>query len=273
MDEFISPKLTLTTVQLLRCWFNPRPRPKGAEPDVDDSQSPTGPDFDERQRRVLLETITAHEAAASSAPRPARPVHHVALTGGTGQIQVVLALLIWQLLNYRAAKMARVHDARFTSHFLLVAHHACVRSRLFEALCGKTLAGGYGTRDFFTSDVVRLAPLLIPDTRRDEVLGFLRSHAGSASRCLRQTQADGIVAITDGRVEALECLARLSPDAMVFDDETRPPHCARSENRVTGLAWRQHVRRVAALRNGCGVQVVFTEHAPGEPTKGNTATP
>lgn len=261
MHELISPKFTQTTALLLRWWFNPKER-----------QVRTRPVFNEEQRRAILEVITVHEAPESNAPRPARPVHEIALTCGTDQIQVTLALMVWQLLNYRASKMARTDDTRFTSHFLLVAHHACVRSRLFETLCGQVHADGFGARDFFTSDVVRLAPMLIPETRREEVLCFVRAHASSGTRSLRQTQADGIVAISDGRVEALECLARLPPDAMVFDDETRPPYSARDEDMATGLAWRRHLRRVASSRNGSGVQIVFTERAraTGAPEK---ATP
>lgn len=250
MGEFIFPKFTSTTALLLQWWFNPKER-----------QACADPGFNEHQRRAILEVITAHEAPEGTAPRPARPVHEIALTYGTDQIRVTLALMVWQLLNYRASKVARINDARFTGHFLLVAHHACVRSRLFETLCGRVKVGDFGARDFLTADVVQLAPLLVPETRREEVLGFVRAHAGSGSRSLRQSPADGIVAITDGRVEALECLARLPPDTMVFDDETRPPFCARNEDVFTGLAWRRHLRRVASSRNGSGVQVVFTENA------------
>ncbi|WP_137919422.1 hypothetical protein [Hydrogenophaga sp. 2FB] len=241
----------------MQWWFNPKER-----------QACTGPDFNEHQRQAILDVITVHEAPEGTEPRPARPVHEVALTCGTDQIQVVLALMVWQLLNYRASKMARLNDTRFTSHFLLVAHHACVRSRLFETLCGRVKVGDLGTRDFFTSDVVQLAPLLIPETRREEVLGFVRAHAGSGTRSLRQTQADGIVAITDGRVEALECLARLPSDAMVFDDETRSPYCTRNEDITTGLAWRRHLRSVASSRNGSGVQIVFTQSPPATGASG-----
>lgn len=246
MSSITLQHVTPTTAALLHWWFKPK------------ESAPTSRfRFHERQRHAILNTISVHEALPRTAPRPARRVHPVRLTCGVDQIQVTLALLIWQLLNHVDAQAARVVDPRFTSHFLLVANLVCVRSRLFDVLCGKASMGGYGVRNFETSDLVRLAPMLIPEARREEVLRFVRDHTGSGTRCLRQAQGDGIIAITDGRVEALECLARLSPDAMVFDDETRPPFSARHEDEATSLSWRRHLRRVASSRHGCGVQVVF----------------
>lgn len=262
MAKNILPSPTTTTAALLQWWFGPRER-----------QRRTDPGFLERQRLAILNTIGAHEAPNAAAPRPAQRVHRVGLTCGTDQIRVTLALLIWQLLNQRDAKAARTDDGRFTSHFLLVAPHPCVRSRLFDALAGKASAGGYGERRFDNSDLVRLAPTLIPQDRREEVFDFMRRHTGTGTRALRQAQGDGVVAIADGRLEALECLARLSPDAMVFDDETRAPYCARGEGPLTGQTWRHHLRRVATSRNGCGVQVVFTADAPDTSAPSAPTTP
>lgn len=245
--------ITPTSATLLQWWFGPKERHRRSNPG-----------FNERQRQAILNAIAIHETQNSASGRPAQPVLRLALTCGVDQLRVTLALLIWQLLNHHDARAAGVDDGRFTSHFLLVAPLACVRSRLFDALSGKAAAGGYGTRNFDTSDLVRFAPMFIPEGRREEVLRFMYSHTGTGTQSLRQARGDGIVAITDGRVEALECLARLSPDAMVFDDETRAPFCARNEDPATGLAWRQHLRRVAASRIGCGVQVVFTERAPSD---------
>lgn len=253
MKPNILQVITPTSATLLQWWFGPRERHRRSNPG-----------FNGRQRQAILEAIATHEARNSASRRPAQPVLRVALTCGKDQLRVTLALMIWQLLNHHDARAARVDDGRFTSHFLLVAPLACVRSRLSDALSGKAAAGGYGARNFDTSDLVRFAPMFIPDGRREEVLRFVHSHTGTGTQALRRARGDGIVAITDGRMEALECLARLSPDAMVFDDETRAPFCARNEDPATGLAWRQHLRRVAASRMGCGVQVVFTKSAPSD---------
>ena len=250
-------RVTATTSALLDWWF-------GREAIcLRDGQG-----FHDRQRRVIQDTISAHEAMDPHSLRLERPVHRLALTQGEQQIEVLLALLVWQLLNRNDALAAGTDDARFTRHFIAVAAHDPARERLRQVFFGRPRPGGRGQRDFGTSDLVRLSPLLIPTARHEEVHAFVRASACHGAPLFHQIDGGGVIALTDGRLEALECLARL-PHAMLFDDDTRPPYLERCEEDRHGLAWRHHVRRFATARRGFGVQVVFTppppEHGPGQP--------
>ncbi|MDR7096822.1 hypothetical protein [Hydrogenophaga laconesensis] len=250
MDELTVQHVTPTTQALLRWWFEPRDRA--------DSGGFLG-----GQRQVLLPAITAHEALDMAAPEPNRPAHRLALADAETQLHALLALLIWQLLNHLDARAAGRADPRFTDQFVLVASDAGTRTRLLCALCGTPAPDHPGGRDFDRSDLARLAPLLIPAERHAEVLGFARAHAGEGEEHLRKTAHESVIAITDDRLEALECMARL-PNAMLFDDETRPPYRDLLEDLTIGPAWRRQLRRFASTRNGHGAQVVFTHPTHGD---------
>lgn len=252
MNPAVSQHVTPTTAALLQWWFAPPC-----------TQARAGLGFHEEQRRAILRTIAAHEALDDDVPPCERPVHRVALTIGIDQMRVLLALLVWQLLNHNDALAAGIDDPRFTNHFIAVAHHSRARDRLLGTFCGQPVPGGNGARDFGTAGLVRMAELLIPESRRDEVYGFVCAHVCSGAQFVRQPVSDGVIAITDGRLEALECLARLR-SVMVFDDETRPPHWARSQGGVTSPVWRQHLRRIASARDELCAQVVFSQNTPGE---------
>lgn len=250
MDEPTVQHVTPTTQALLRWWFEPHSRAASAG-------------FLGSQRHVLLPAITAHEALDTAAPEPARPAHRLALADAETKLHALLALLVWQLLNHLDARAAGRVDPRFTDQFVLVASDAGTRTRLLCALCGTPAPDHPGGRDFDRSDLARLAPLLIPAERHAEVLGFARAHAGEGEQHLRKTARESVIAITDDRLEALECMARL-PNAMLFDDETRPPYRDLLEDLTIGPAWRRQLRRFASTRNGHGAQVVFTHTTPGE---------
>ncbi len=242
--------LTPTTEALLRWWFNPQGIvPRG------------GLCFNGRQRQAILDTVTAHEALDRAALEQQRPVHRLDLTLGQDQLQVLLALLVWQLLNSHRARDAGIDDPRFTRHFILVGHHAPIRERLFCALHGAR-SDATGARDFHTSDLVQLAAMLIPPRHRSEVFDFVRTHLRPTGQLPVHTEGVGVIVICDGRVDALENLARLR-HAMLFDDETRPPYWPRGEDGAQAMAWCRQLRRFATARRGHGVQVVFTERPAG----------
>lgn len=244
------PRVTPTTAALLRWWFNEAPE-----------RATGGVAFPAPQRQAILDTITTHEARDAESIRRKRPVHHVALTALKDQIEVTLALLIWQLLNRDAARAAGIQDIRFTNHFVLVAREAGIRGHLLDVLCGPQAVDGSGERLFKHSGVARLAHWLIPEAHRHEVYGFFRHGASYGTRHLRTATPDTpLIAVTDGRLDALECLARL-PHAMVIDDETRPPFQGPEEASSTGLAWRGHLWHLASSRVGHGARVVFTSAA------------
>lgn len=235
-------RVTPTTAELLRWWFG-----------HEQARSRAGLNFHEAQRRAILHTIASHELPGKAPPHePLR--HRVRLPAGVGRIRVLLALLVWQLLNHRDTLASGSDDPRFTRHFMAVAPHPPARDRLLSAFRGQPLPGAPGAYDFGTADLVRLAELLVPAARRDEVFGFACGSVFSGADVERMAPADGVMAITDGRLEALEWLARL-PDLMVFDDELPPTRV----DDVSRAAWRKHLQRIAAVGPGRCVQVVFSD--------------
>lgn len=249
MKQSTVQHVTPTTTFLLRWWLRPQDDPEGFY-------------FQEVQLQALLQTISTHEALDGPAFRLARPAHQLSLPDGENKLPVMLALLIWQLLNSLHSQAIRVSDPRFTDQFVLVAPDASARETLLNALCGPRTSDAEGSRDFAQADLVRFADLLMPPQRRDAVFDFVRKHTGEGPRHLPETTTEPVITITDDRVGALESLARL-PHAMVFDDETRPPFRDRREDISTGTAWRRHLRRFASMRNGNGAQVLFTHPTPG----------
>lgn len=247
-------RVTPTTAELLRWWFG-----------HERVRSRAGLNFHEAQRRAILHTIASHELPGE-APLQEPLLHRVRLPAGVGRIRVLLALLVWQLLNHNDALASGIDDPRFTRHFMAVAPHPLARDRLLSAFRGQPLRNAQDAYDFGTADLVRLAELLIPTARRDEVFGF--ACGCSCADVERMAPADGVMAITDGRLEALEWLARL-PDLMVFDDELHPPRPTRVDG-VSHAAWREHLQRIASAAPGRCVQVVFSDapidtRGPGGP--------
>jgi type III restriction enzyme len=238
-------RVTPTTAVLLRWWFG-----------HEQVRSRAGLNFHEARRRAILHTIVAHELPGEAPPR-APLLHRVRLPAGVGRIRVLLALLVWQLLNHSDALASGIDDPRFTQHFMAVVPRPVARDRLLSAFRGQPLPGARGARDFGTADLVRLAELLLPTARRDEVFGFACGSVCSGADVERMAPADGVVAITDGRLEALEWLARL-PDLMVFDDEMPFSGPTRVDG-VRRAAWRDHLQRIAAAAPGRCVQVVFSD--------------
>lgn len=238
-------RVTPTTAELLHWWFG-----------HERVRSRAGLNFHEAQRRAILRTIAAHELPGEQ-PSHAPLLHRVRLPAGVGRIRVLLALLVWQLLNHTDALVSHTGDTRFTRHFMAVAPHPLARDRLLSAFRGHPLPGGQGARDFGTADLVRLADLLVPTARRDEVFGFACGSTCSSADIKRMAPDGGVLAITDGRLEALEWLARLS-DLMVFDDEVRHPGALRVDG-VGLAAWREQLRRIASTGQGRCVQVVFSD--------------
>lgn len=215
------------------------------------------------QRRAIQNSIAALEPPAAEPTAMARkPRRRVSLPASVGPVRVMLALMVWQLFN-RADAPASPEAAppRFTQHFIAVARSPLVNERLHDVFRGPPVAGAADARDFPLADVARLARLLVPAARCNELLGFVRhsvcpgaqiEHHGGASR--------GVIAIANGHQEALACLARW-PDALVFDDERAHPPIAQGDG-IGHAVWRQHMARRASARDGCGLQVVFTDTGP-----------
>lgn len=240
-----------TTAGLLRWWFA-----------ADRAQAHGRCSFSEGQRQAIVDTIESHETSPSR-HWVAPPRHRLNLTDGTERVQVLLALLVWQLLNHADARATAANDPRFTRHFVVTTPSRLVRDHLLDALWGQPLAGGGGARDFGTAEAVRCADLLIPEARRDEVYAFL---CGSGSS-IGQTMPDGdLIVITDQRLATLACLARL-PRLMVFAHEMSD---AASGHEGAATAGRKQLRRLVSLHGKPCMEVVFSD-APDDPAVPSSA--
>ncbi|WP_049622536.1 hypothetical protein [Frateuria defendens] len=241
--------VTPTTTTLLRWWFG------------EEACAARGDNFDEGQRRAILNTIIAHEVLACTslldlcaqvcpealagirrAELPlsgrAHPRYGLALPG-EARIGTMLALLLWQLLNKSAALRGEVDDPRFTRHFLLAAAGPQACERLRQAIHGPL--GRQGRRNPADAALLHRAALFLPPSLRAEALHFVlgRGPAGGAADDLAQ----GLIAIVDRRLpqawaapdgRALQPPPRSPPDEdlaplaelgelMVFVDEGEPP--------------------------------------------------
>lgn len=236
-------QLTPTSAALLQWWFGRgRAAAHGRHPH---------PGFNAAQQQTLLRTILAHELPPDNGGERWR--HEVVLAGSSERQMVLLALLVWQLLNRHDVLAAGSTDTRFTRHFLLVAPCVAARARLYSGLCG--LRGPGGARDFLTSDLARHAELLVPEARRDEVLRFAYCCVYGGAQRLDTSRPGGVIAITGDRIEALEYLTRL-PHSMLIDDQSGP---AGGRGGQESAVWSQHLSRVAATRGQHPMQVMFSD--------------
>lgn len=199
--------VTPTTAELLKWWFG------------EDMVTARGwLNFHAGQKQAILNAIVAHEVldattlldlykqAASDAlltgsrmtevaqAKHAHPKYCLKMATGTGKTWVLQALLIWQLLNKTAALNEGVDDARFTRQFLIVAPGLIVYERLLDAFCGK-LADGI--RDFSTSDMTQFADLFMPDSHREQVLGFVRGNVCAKDEIGLKATGNGMIAIAN----------------------------------------------------------------------------
>lgn len=239
--------VTPTSASLLRWWFD---RPPGQ-----------GPRFDDQQRRAILGTIVQHEKVVRK-HRVAPPRHRLNLADDAGTTPVVLALLLWQLLNHTDTRATGRHDPRFTGHFVAITPHRIARDRLLDALWGRPLDDGDGARDFGTAELVRCADLFIPPARRDEVYAFLCGSACSGTFG-PTTEDEAWIVIGSGRLQSPADLARL-PHLMVFAQEL-PSADPGPESAATSA--RRQLRRVVSMHGKPCMEVVFspTRERPAGP--------
>lgn len=239
--------LTPTTAGLLRWWLA-----------ADRVQTHGRCSFSEDQRQAIVDTIESHETTHSQR-RVAPARHRLTLADETEHVQVLLALLVWQLLNHADARAAGVNDPRFTRHFAVTTPSQWVRDRLLDALWGQVLVGGGGARDFGHANVVRCADMLIPEARRDEVYAFLCASASSGEGFGQQPPDKNLIIITDQRLATPACLAQL-PQMMVFAMEMSDA-AGGHENAAT--MGRKRLRRLVSLHGKPCMEVVFS-HAPAQ---------
>lgn len=229
-------QVTPTTAGLLQWWF-----------DAGNLPARRGLAFNEAQRQAILDTIARHETGGRQ-HRVAPPRYRLPLADDTDRMPVLLALMLWQLLNHTTARAAGLHDPRFTRHFLAIAPDSQARDGLQDALHGQPLAGGHGARDFGTADLVRRADLFMPEQHRDLVYAFVCGSAGIEATIGPGPEQDHCVVLTDQPLRSLAGLADL-PQLMVFAHEAPSPGAA--------AQGRKRLRRAVSLHGKPCMEVVF----------------
>lgn len=205
--------LTPTTIELLRWWFDPAAcdaRPVN---------------FHQGQRDAILAVVIAHESLGTTSvqelferlapqailesgrfgrvtsPRNRHPKYAAKMATGTGKTWVLAALMIWQMLNNRAAP----DDERFTDEFLVVAPGLVVYDRLLDAFKGRIPSGlpasaGPPSRDFSTSDIATFRDIFIPPRHQDRVFAFVQNAVAEKHEIGTKVTGGGLIAITNWHV-------------------------------------------------------------------------
>ena len=271
----ILDKVTPTTAALLRWWFGR------------DAGEGHAPDFHPAQRQAILNTLVAHEVLAGidlpdlylkacpelllesgllgeiTRPGHGHPQYGLVLAAGTATIQVLLALLAWQVLNATAGQDRGGDDPRFSRHVLVVAPDLDGLERLHQVFLGRPRP--QGGRDFTSTDVSSYAGLLPPGWR-ERHLQWVREHACTGAGPGPEAAASGMLAITHpgalaeagGHLPAF--LAGL-PDLVVFNAAGRHLHHGVDE----WARWPASLDRIAGQEGRRFVRIDFPPEPSGGP--------
>jgi hypothetical protein len=254
--------VTPVTAHLLRWWFGR------------DTRRPYSSRFNPGQRQAILNIVVAHEvlgvvdlralykivapemlscdALPPGIKRP--PYRHLRYCINAlhrdDRLQVLLALLNWQLLNKNAALAQGRDDLRFSHRFLLIARTAIERNRLLDIFRGVEVRG---CRNFAMSALALHAELLLPPTCRQHSLDIWRAGAADADVIARYDRKGGFVAIAQSLACAeLEFFARL-PDLMVVNGVAE----ALAHDEAADRSSRENMERLAASRGRRLLRVDF----------------
>ena len=271
----ILDRVTPTTAALLRWWFG---RAAGEH---------HAPEFHPAQRQAILNTIIAHEVLAGidlpdlylkacpelllesgllgeiTRPGHGHPQYGLVLAAGTATIQVLLALLAWQVLNATAGQDRGGDDPRFSRHVLVVAPDLDALERLHQVFLGRPRP--QGGRDFTSTDVSSYAGLLPPGWR-ERHLQWVREHACTGAGPGPEAAASGMLAITHpgalaeagGHLPAF--LAGL-PDLVVFNAAGRHLHPGVDD----WARWPASLDRIAGQEGRRFVRIDFPPEPSGGP--------
>jgi len=120
------------------------------------------------------------------------PKYCIKMATATGKTWVMHALLIWQYLN---AKREEKQSGRYSKNFLFIAPGIIVYERLLDAFLGKRAEDG--NRNFDSSDFKQFEDLFLPESYKDELLGFIQNNVVEKQEIGRKVTGDGLIAITN----------------------------------------------------------------------------
>ena len=120
------------------------------------------------------------------------PKYCIKMATGTGKTWVLHTLLIWQYLN---AKHEENKSGKYSKNFLLIAPGIIVYERLLDAFLGKRSEDG--TRNFDSSDFKQYENLFLPESYKEEILGFIQNNVAQKQEIGKKVTGDGLIAITN----------------------------------------------------------------------------
>jgi len=125
------------------------------------------------------------------------PKYCIKMATGTGKTWVMHALLIWQYLNakYDIGRFKEKKSGRYSKNFLFVAPGIIVYERLLDAFLGKIQEDG--TRNSDTSDFKQFEELFLPESYKEDILGFIQNNVVQKKEIGRKVTGDGLIAITN----------------------------------------------------------------------------
>ena len=132
------------------------------------------------------------------------PKYCIKMATGTGKTWVMHALLIWQYLNakYDIGRFKEKKSGRYSKNFLFVAPGIIVYERLLDAFLGKIQEDG--TRNSDTSDFKQFEELFLPESYKEDILGFIQNNVVQKKEIGRKVTGDGVIAITNWHLLAGE---------------------------------------------------------------------
>jgi len=209
-------KVSLVTQDLLRFWD-----PNGSFADVRKFN------FHEGQWQAIINTIYVHDVLKIKdvhdmymsiqadllqemdlvdlkRDKYIHPKYCIKMATGTGKTWVMHALLIWQYLNakYDIGRFKENLSGRYSKNFLFVAPGIIVYERLLDAFLGKVQEDG--TRNPDTSDFKQFQDLFLPESYKEDILGFIQNSVAQKQEIGRKVTGDGLIAITNWHLLAGE---------------------------------------------------------------------
>ena len=126
------------------------------------------------------------------------PKYCMKMATSTGKTWVMIALLIWQVLNYLHEPE---HSGRYSNNFLIITPGIIVYDRLLNAFKGRELleenvnGRKERKRDFNSSDFLLHKDLFLLSAYEDEILGFVQNNVAEREEVGRKVTGNGFIGL------------------------------------------------------------------------------